>query len=116
MTSFAVPVVLIIVGIFFLLSNMGIISWHNFGLWFSHYWPVLLIVWGIIKLIEYQQANREGQRARGIGAGGVMLVVMVVIAGLIASEVVKWQPGGICGDPDINGLSRCGSRIHNTSG
>jgi hypothetical protein len=106
--------VLIIVGIFFLLSNMGIISWHNFGLWFSHYWPVLLIVWGVIKLIEYQQANRQGERARGIGAGGVMLVVMVVIAGLIASEAVKWHPGELCEDPDIHGLPWCGSTYNYT--
>ena len=64
--SFAGPVVLIIVGIFFLLGNMGIISWRNFGDWFSNYWPVLLIVWGIIKLIEYQQASRAGERARAV--------------------------------------------------
>src|SRR2546429_483145 len=52
--SFAGPVVLIIVGIFFLLSNMGIISWNNFGLWFSHYWPVLRMGWGLSKQIESQ--------------------------------------------------------------
>src|SRR5436309_8704745 len=99
--SFAGPVVLIIVGIFFLLSNMGIISWHNFGLWFAHYWPALLIVWGIIKLFEYQQANRAGERARGIGAGGVMLVVVVVVFGLIATEAVKWHPGDLCENTDL---------------
>src|ERR1051326_5170080 len=102
--SFAGPVVLIIVGIFFLLSNMGVISWHNFALWFSHYWPVLLIVWGIIKLIEYQQANRAGERARGIGAGGVMLVVIVVVAGLIASEASRINFGEICQDSDLQDL------------
>ena len=112
--SFAGPVVLIIVGIFFLLSNMGIISWHNFGIWFSHYWPVLLILWGIIKLIEYQQANRAGERARGIGAGGVMLVVIVVIAGLIASEAVKWNPGELCSDSDLQGLPWCGHNYNYT--
>ncbi len=112
--SFAGPVVLIIVGIFFLLSNMGIISWHNFGIWFSHYWPVLLILWGIIKLIEYQQANRAGERARGIGAGGVMLVVVVVIAGLIASEAVKWNPGELCSDSDLQGLPWCGHNYNYT--
>src|SRR6266487_2627744 len=84
--SFAGPVVLILLGVCFLLSNMGIISWNNFGRWFSHYWPVLLIVWGIIKLIEYQQANRSGERPAGIGAGGVMLIVLVVIAGLTTTE------------------------------
>jgi Domain of unknown function (DUF5668)/Putative adhesin len=112
--SFAGPVVLIIVGIFFLLSNMGIISWHNFGLWFSHYWPLLLIVWGIIKLIEYQQANRAGERARGIGAGGVMLVIVVVVAGLLASEAYKWNFKGICEDSDLQDLPWCGHTYNYT--
>jgi DUF4097 and DUF4098 domain-containing protein YvlB len=112
--SLAGPVVLIIVGIFFLLSNMGIISWSNFGLWFSHYWPVLLILWGIIKIIEYQQANRAGERARGIGAGGVMLVVVVVVCGLLASEAYKWNFKGLCQDSDIQGLPWCGHTYNYT--
>src|SRR5207245_9743134 len=112
--SFAGPVVLIVLVVCFLLSNMGVISWSHFGIWFSHYWPVLLILWGIIKLIEYQQANRAGERARGIGAGGVMLGVMVVIAGLIASEAVKWNPGELCSDSDLQGLPWCGHNYNYT--
>src|SRR5215467_8565018 len=108
--SFAGPVVLIIVGVLFLLSNMGIISWHSFGLWFSHYWPVLLIVWGVIKIVEYQQACRAGERARGIGAGGVMLVVLVVVCGLIAHEAYEYRGrmDGWCEDPVVQGLPGCG--------
>jgi len=106
--SFAGPVVLIIVGVFFLLSNMGIISWHSLRLWFSHYWPVLLIVWGIIKLVEYQQASRVGERARGIGAGGVMLVVLIVVAGLIAGELGNIDPQGWCANADLQDLPWCG--------
>ena len=106
--SFAGPVVLIVVGIFFLLSNMGVISWRNFGKWFSHYWPVLLILWGVIKLIEYQQANSAGERPRGIGAGGVMLVIFVVAAGLITSEAYKWNWGQICTDMNVQGVPWCG--------
>src|SRR5262249_43694401 len=112
--SFAGPVVLIVVGIFFLLSNMGIISWHSFGMWFAHYWPVLLILWGIIKIIEYQQANRAGERARGIGAGGVMLVVVIVVFGLIAGEAVKWNPEGLCENSDFQGLPWCGHTYNYT--
>jgi len=106
--SFAGPVVLIIVGIFFLLSNMGIISWDNFWRWFSLYWPVLLIVWGLIKLVEYQQASRSGERARGIGAGGVLLIVFVVICGLSAREAYHWNWSGICEDSDFQGVPWCG--------
>jgi hypothetical protein len=102
--------VLILVGIFFLLGNMGVIEWHNLGYWFAHYWPALLILWGIIKLIEYQQANRAGVRPRGIGAGGVILIVVLVVAGLSATEAVRW--GGwqsLCDDAnDGENIPWCG--------
>jgi Toastrack DUF4097/LiaF transmembrane domain len=91
--SFAGPIVLIVIGIFFLLGNMGMIAWHELGYWFAHYWPVLLIVWGVIKLIEYQNASRAGVRAAGIGVGGYFLVIILVIMGLTATQAyrVNWQ-------------------------
>ena len=85
--SFAGPVVLIIVGVVFLLGNMHLLSWSSLGIWFAHYWPVLLILWGVIKLAEHMQAQRTGQRAPGIGAGGILLVVLIVIGGLTATQV-----------------------------
>src|SRR6266487_5478277 len=106
--SFAGPVVLILLGVCFLLSNMGVISWHDFGHWFSRYWPALLIVWGIIKLIEYQRADRTGERPAGIGAGGVMLIVLLVIAGLASTEVSRWNFGDMCRDSDFEGVPWCG--------
>ena len=66
--SFAGPVVLIVLGVFFLLRSLGLIPWYNWGRMFAHYWPLLLILWGVVKLIEYQQANRAGIRPRGLGA------------------------------------------------
>jgi DUF4097 and DUF4098 domain-containing protein YvlB len=85
--------VLILIGIFFLLGNMGIIEWHHLGYWFAHYWPGLLILWGIVELIEYQQANRAGVRPSGIGAGGIILIIVLVVAGLSATEAyrVNWD-------------------------
>jgi DUF4097 and DUF4098 domain-containing protein YvlB len=61
---------------------------------FSKFWPLLLILWGIIKLIEHEQNKRAGIPGSGIGAGGVFLVIFIVIAGLIATGVsrVDW-PG-----------------------
>ncbi|HZP17638.1 MAG TPA: DUF4097 family beta strand repeat-containing protein [Terriglobales bacterium] len=91
--SFAGPIVLILIGVFFLLGNLRIIEWHHLGYWFAHYWPALLILWGVIKLIEYQQASRAGVRAAGIGAGGVILIIFLVICGLTATEAYRmnWE-------------------------
>src|SRR5208282_2578282 len=86
-------VVLILVGLLFLLGTMGVLQWH--GLWalFARFWPALLILWGVLKLIEYEQAKRLGQPARGIGVGGVFLMLFLIIAGLIATQIsrVDWK-------------------------
>ena len=91
--SFAGPFVLIIVGVVFLLGTMRVLSVSKLAHLFASYWPVLLILWGVIKLIEHQQAQRQGARAPGIGAGGVFLVVLIVVFGLIANQLerVNWS-------------------------
>lgn len=89
--SFAGPVVLIVVGIALLLANMGVLQWHNLGLWFARFWPLLIILWGIVKLIEYQQAQKEGVRPRGIGAGGVFLLIVLIVFGMAASQAARFN-------------------------
>jgi hypothetical protein len=90
--SMSGPIILIAVGIVFLLGTMGVLNWHNLGHWFAHYWPLLLIIAGVIKLIEYQQAQREGTRAPGLSAGGVFLIIGIIVCGLIATQAshVNW--------------------------
>ena len=85
------PVVLIALGVLFLLGTMGVLDWRHLGHWFANYWPLLLIVWGVLKLIEYQQAQRQGTRASGIGAGGVFLVISIIIFGLIATHASRFH-------------------------
>ncbi len=94
--SFAGPAVLIILGVVFLLATMGILDWGTFGHWFAHYWPLLLILWGILKLMEHQQAQRAGMRSSGIGVGGVFLVLLVIGLGLAATQAsrVDWEEFG----------------------
>ena len=94
--SMAGPVVLIILGIVFLLANLHLISWGNFGHYFARFWPLLLILWGLIKLFEYTSAQRQGYPARGIGAGGVVLIVFLVIFGMAATSAdrVDWKRVG----------------------
>ena len=91
--SLAGPFVLIVLGVVFLLGNLHMLSWAQIGRWFAHYWPVLLIIWGVIKLIEHQHARRDGVRPSGIGAGGILLIVMIVVCGLVATQMerVNWS-------------------------
>jgi len=107
--SFAGPVVLIILGIVFLMGNLHMLSWMRLGTLFAHYWPALLILWGVIKLVEYQQAQRDGVPARGIGAGGVFMVIFIVVCGLIATQASRFNWGELrdnmnIDDNDLNNI------------
>jgi len=88
--------VLILMGVLFLCGTMGILEIHSLGRLFARFWPALLILWGVLKLIEYDQAKRLGQPARGIGVGGVFLMLFVIMAGLIATQVARlnWKSIG----------------------
>lgn len=96
------PVILILLGIIFLLGNMHMISWGRLSLLFAHYWPLLLILWGVLKLVEHQRAKQEGLPAPGLGAGGVLLIIFIVILGLAANQAsrVDWQ--GLGNEIDVD--------------
>ncbi len=101
------PFILIILGVVFLLANMGIVSHTRLAMLFAHYWPVLLILWGTIKLVEYQQAKRDNVPAPGIGGGGVVLLVFLVIFGLMATHAANFHWNELrdqidLGDSDID--------------
>jgi DUF4097 and DUF4098 domain-containing protein YvlB len=87
--SIAGPFVMITLGLLLLLANFGALSWGSLGVWFAHWWPLLLILWGVIKLVEHNQARNAGYDARGIGFGGWILVIFVALFGITASGVVK---------------------------
>jgi len=92
--SFAGPVVLILIGLAFLLRNLHLVNWE-FWEWFGKWWPALLILWGVIKLVEYQQAKSAGQRAPGIGAGGVILIIVLASFGFSAHKYHEFRDSGM---------------------
>jgi DUF4097 and DUF4098 domain-containing protein YvlB len=100
--SLAGPIVLILVGILFLFANMGVITWVRFGEWFSRYWPVLIILWGAIKLVEYYQAQRGGYRPRGLGAGGVFFLIFMIFVGISATRASRFNWNQIGEDMDMD--------------
>jgi DUF4097 and DUF4098 domain-containing protein YvlB len=93
--SLAGPFVLIVLGIVFLLGTMGMLQWYTLGRLWAHYWPVLIILWGVIKLLEYHQAQREGTRPSGIGGGQVLLLIVVIFFGLAATQAARFNWGEI---------------------
>jgi DUF4097 and DUF4098 domain-containing protein YvlB len=106
--SLAGPMVLILIGVIFLLGNMHYLSWASLHHYFARYWPALLILWGVVKLLEHWQDNRAGVPSRGIGAGGVVLIIFLVLIGMgfTASDRVNWNAlrGQMDMDDDFAGM------------
>jgi DUF4097 and DUF4098 domain-containing protein YvlB len=104
--SIAGPLVLIVIGLIFLLRNFGIRFpiWHFFGRW----WPLLLILWGAIALIEHATSQRMGYRTRHLGAGGILLLILLVALGVSAhySSDIDWSGvrNQIQMDDDLGGI------------
>ena len=86
------PIVLIAVGLVFLLVNSGRVSARAVAIGFARYWPALIILWGLVKLIEHWRARREGLRAPGLGFGGVVLLVFLILAGTAATGAYRSSP------------------------
>jgi hypothetical protein len=85
------PVVLIALGIVVLLINMGTLSMRSAVAAFVKYWPVVIILWGLVKLFEYMRAKQEGRPAPGIGAGGVVFLIFFIIFGLAVSSAHRYS-------------------------
>jgi phage shock protein C len=54
--GFVGPLLLIMIGFILLFNKMGLIHWESWGsLW--HYWPVILILWGIEILARHTESD-----------------------------------------------------------
>jgi hypothetical protein len=99
------PVVLIFIGILFLLGNLHLIEIHHLFFGFAHYWPVLLILWGLVKMFEHYRAQQEGYDSPGIGAGGVVFLIFLVIFGGLASVASQHDWSNVGFDMGSSGYS-----------
>lgn len=99
------PLVLIGLGTVFLLRNIGVISYHAFGWWFGRYWPLLLILWGLIRLGEYYWARSKGYATPRMGAGGIFLLILLIMVGTSTNRLsgVNWGQidSDLSNDPDV---------------
>jgi DUF4097 and DUF4098 domain-containing protein YvlB len=92
------PLILISIGVLILLRTTGVISMHSFGWWFANYWPVLLIVWGVAKLLEYAWARQKGYATPRLGGGSIVFLVFFIMFGLLATNSRNWDWPAIRGE------------------
>jgi DUF4097 and DUF4098 domain-containing protein YvlB len=96
------PLILITIGVLFLLRTTGVISFQGFRNWMVHYWPLLLIFWGVAKLLEHIWARQRGEPTPRLGAGGVVLLVFVILFGTGVTQTADWNWRGIGTDIGID--------------
>jgi len=75
--------VLLSAGILLLLHNYGHLDLHEF---FTRWWPLLIIFWGIVKLYERTVGQKFGGGGGGISTGEVLLVLgMLALMGMVVA-------------------------------
>lgn len=86
-----------------LIGALFLVHYHvpglGIGTLFRHYWPVLLIIWGLAKLFDYFAAQGTGQRNPPILTGGeiaLIILLLLVGGGLAGTEFIHRR------NPDIN--------------
>src|SRR5215510_9663118 len=82
--------ILVGVGFIFLLKNIG----YEIPIWMgvALYWPVLLIVWGLIKLFDYARWKKAGEPGPLFGAGEVVLLIIVTLSGTALTAAANMGP------------------------
>jgi hypothetical protein len=75
------PIILIAIGVLFLIDNIR----PELPLWslFAQYWPFLLIIWGVLRLVEILISAGMSKQvpSRGLGGGEWLLIVLICIFG-----------------------------------
>jgi len=79
---------LILIGVVFLLYE-----YHpemEIGRLFTHYWPLLLILWGVARLFDYLFASRSGQPGPPAISGGEVALIVLLLLTVAALAGFDW--------------------------
>lgn len=89
-SSIFAGLLLVTIGALFLIA----ISYPDvrLGRWIAVYWPALLILWGLAKIVDYLLAQRRGEPRPAIVSGGeaaLIVVLAVVLGGFVVRDWVR---------------------------
>ena len=91
-SSITGPVILVTVGVIALLIETGRLSGYSVWLWYSRWWPLLLIGIGLISLAEYF-LDRDNPYAGRRSAGGIVfLILLFAFLGWGSHSARYWVP------------------------
>jgi hypothetical protein len=94
--------VLFVAGTVLLARNLGyaVPIWSGIAI----YWPFLLIGWGLLKLIEYDELRRASERRELFSGGEVALLIIVILAGTGLTTAANISPtvGALFGIEDLD--------------
>lgn len=81
---------LVIIGGLLLARNLG----YAIPIWsgLARYWPVLIIAWGAVKLVEYFHNKRAGDNRPLFSGGEVALLILVILAGSAITTAANVSP------------------------
>ncbi|HUQ91990.1 MAG TPA: DUF4097 family beta strand repeat-containing protein [Bryobacteraceae bacterium] len=104
------PILLIGIGVLFLLHNL----WPDIAMFdmFTRYWPFLLILWGLVRLVEVLfWAGKKGTvPVTGVSGGEWGLVVLVCLVGSLLFWGSRWAPHWTNHRLTVRGLEIFGER------
>ncbi|WP_047497499.1 DUF4097 family beta strand repeat-containing protein [Terriglobus sp. TAA 43] len=94
-TSLIGPILLITIGVIFFLIHSDKISAVGFFNWYAHWWPLLFIAVGVLRLAEWAidraMAPADAPPMRYSIGGGVIFVLVVLACVGLATHTLQWR-------------------------
>lgn len=85
------PILLLVLGVVFLLAQLGRLTWSQSLEWYGRWWPAVLIAAGVLLLIEWaiDQRRPDAQgHVRVLGGGVISLLILLVVLGLSSRAMI----------------------------